>query len=42
VENEIPRRYPYSLGEKSYNSNTPKDVTMWQRVWWDLAATGKK
>lgn len=37
VENVIPRRYPYSLGEKSYNSNTPQNVDMWQRVWWDVA-----
>jgi hypothetical protein len=42
VENEIPRRYPYSLGEKSYNSNTPQNVDMWQRIWWDLAPAGKK
>ncbi|HTX87451.1 MAG TPA: SusD/RagB family nutrient-binding outer membrane lipoprotein [Bacteroidales bacterium] len=33
----IPRRFPYSLGEKSYNSNTPTDVDIWQRVWWDKA-----
>lgn len=38
VENVIPRRYPYSLGEKSYNSNTPMNVDMWQRVWWDVAS----
>jgi hypothetical protein len=37
IRNEIPRRFPYSLGEKSYNTNTPKDVTMWDRVWWDKA-----
>jgi hypothetical protein len=36
----IPRRYPYSLGEKSFNPNTPKGVTLWNRVWWD--AGGKK
>lgn len=39
---EIPRRYPYSLNEKSYNpDHTPKNVDIWQRVWWD-AAPGKK
>lgn len=37
VENVIPRRYPYSLGEKSYNSHTPTNVSMWDRVWWDVA-----
>jgi hypothetical protein len=37
VFNIIPRRFPYSLGEKSYNSNTPTTVTMWDRVWWDVA-----
>ena len=36
VQNEIPRRFPYSLGEKSYNSHTPQNVDMWQRVWWDV------
>jgi hypothetical protein len=36
-KNEIPRRFPYSLGEKSYNSNTPPNVTIWDRVWWDKA-----
>jgi hypothetical protein len=41
VENIIPRRFPYSLGEKSYNSHTPMNVTMWERVWWDVAP-GKK
>ncbi len=38
VKNEIPRRFPYSLGEKSYNSYTPQNVDMWQRVWWDAPA----
>jgi len=37
VENVIPRRFPYSLAEKSYNTNTPKNVDLWQRVWWDPA-----
>jgi hypothetical protein len=37
VQNVIPRRFPYSLGEKSYNTNTPANVDMWQRVWWDVA-----
>ncbi len=37
VQNVIPRRFPYSLGEKSYNSNTPKNVDMWQPIWWDSA-----
>ncbi|MDP4281861.1 MAG: SusD/RagB family nutrient-binding outer membrane lipoprotein [Bacteroidota bacterium] len=37
-ETEIPRRFPYSLGEKSYNSNTPKNVTIIDRVWWDKKA----
>ncbi len=40
VENVIPRRFPYSLGEKSYNSNTPVNVTLWNNVWWDVV-TGK-
>jgi len=37
VQHVIPRRFPYSLGEKSYNTNTPANVDMWQRVWWDVA-----
>jgi hypothetical protein len=37
VENVIPRRFPYSLGEKSYNTHTPMNVTLWDRVWWDVA-----
>jgi hypothetical protein len=37
VQNVIPRRFPYSLGEKSYNTNTPTNVTLWDRVWWDVA-----
>jgi hypothetical protein len=41
IKNEIPRRFPYSLGEKSYNSNTPANVDMWQRVWWDKLVSGK-
>ena len=40
VENVIPRRFPYSLGENSYNSNTPVNVTLWNNVWWDVV-TGK-
>jgi hypothetical protein len=38
VENVIPRRFPYSLGEKSYNSHTPMNVTLWDRVWWDVGS----
>jgi len=34
---EIPRRYPYSVDEVTYNSNTPVVADIWQRVWWDLA-----
>jgi hypothetical protein len=34
----IPRRFPYSLGEKSYNTYTPTDVDLWQNVWWDKAS----
>jgi hypothetical protein len=37
VRNEIPRRFPYSLGEKSYNSNCPQTTTLWDRVGWDVA-----
>jgi hypothetical protein len=37
VQNVIPRRFPYSLAEKSYNTNTPMNVTIWDRVWWDTA-----
>jgi len=37
VQNVIPRRFPYSLGEKSYNTFTPANVTLWDRVWWDIA-----
>ncbi|MCX6252726.1 MAG: SusD/RagB family nutrient-binding outer membrane lipoprotein [Bacteroidetes bacterium] len=33
--NNIPRRFPYSTDEKSYNPNTPKNVTISDRVWWD-------
>jgi len=32
---EIPRRFPYSQSEITYNSNTPSGITITQRVWWD-------
>ena len=35
AQNVIPRRFPYPLSEKNYNSNTPLNVDIWQRVWWD-------
>jgi len=32
---EIPRRFPYPLTEMVYNPNTPKGLTLTDRVWWD-------
>jgi hypothetical protein len=32
---EIPRRFPYSQSEITYNSNTPANITIVQRLWWD-------
>jgi hypothetical protein len=38
---EIPRRFPYSVDEQTYNSNTPvlpnAPYQIWERVWWDKA-----
>lgn len=34
-ENEIPRRFPYSTDEITYNPNTPSGVLITDRVWWD-------
>jgi hypothetical protein len=42
ARNEIPRRYPYSVDEVTYNSNTPKITDIWERVWWDKATGGSK
>jgi len=36
----IPRRYPYSVDEVTYNSKTPKIADIWVPVWWDVH-TGK-
>ena len=34
----IPRRFPYSTDEKSYNPNVPQPYpTISDRVWWDVA-----
>jgi len=35
VANEIPRRFPYPTDALTYNPNTPQDVTIWDRIWWD-------
>jgi hypothetical protein len=37
AKNEIPRRFPYSLGEKSYNPSGGSlyNMTIYDRVWWD-------
>jgi hypothetical protein len=32
---EIPRRFPYAQDEITYNSNTPANVLITQRLWWD-------
>ncbi len=32
---EIPRRFPYATDPITYNPNTPQDVSIWDRVWWD-------
>jgi len=44
LENVIPRRFPYSLGEKSYNPSGAAvyPATLWDRVWWDVIAGGGK
>jgi hypothetical protein len=34
-ENAIPRRFPYSTDEITYNPNVPSGVTIMDRVWWD-------
>lgn len=34
-ESEIPRRFPYSTDEITYNPNVPEGVTIMDRVWWD-------
>jgi len=33
---EIPTRFPYPEDEVRYNSNCPKDVTIFEKVWWDM------
>jgi hypothetical protein len=39
VKVEIPRRFPYSVDEQTYNTNTPvlpnAPYQIWERVWWD-------
>ena len=36
AEDEIPRRFPYTSLEMTYNNeNVPKGVTITDRVWWD-------
>ncbi|MCX6245673.1 MAG: SusD/RagB family nutrient-binding outer membrane lipoprotein [Bacteroidetes bacterium] len=39
VKAEIPRRFPYSVDEQTYNTNTPvipnSPWQIWERVWWD-------
>ena len=32
---QIPRRYPYPQEEVTYNENTPKDLTINSKNWWD-------
>jgi len=32
---EIPRRFPYSQSEITYNPNTPENIVITQRLWWD-------
>jgi hypothetical protein len=32
---DIPRRFPYASDPITYNPNTPQNVTIWDRVWWD-------
>lgn len=34
-EDDIPRRFPYSTDEITYNPNVPDGVTIMDRVWWD-------
>ncbi len=31
----IPRRFPYPTDALTYNPNTPQNVTIWDRIWWD-------
>ena len=39
--NEIPRHYPEAQSETNYNPNTPTDINLWSRVWWDVTAPTK-
>ena len=39
--NEIPRHYPEAQSEANYNPNTPKNIDLWSRVWWDATTPGK-
>jgi len=32
---QIPRRFPYPQEEVTYNENTPKDLTINSKNWWD-------
>lgn len=35
TNSEIPRRYPYSQEEVTYNSNVPGDASIFDQIWWD-------
>ncbi|MCX6281080.1 MAG: SusD/RagB family nutrient-binding outer membrane lipoprotein [Bacteroidetes bacterium] len=39
--NEMPRHYPEAQSETNYNPNTPTDIDLWSRVWWDVSAPTK-
>jgi len=38
---EIPRHYPEPQSEVNYNPNTPGNIDLWSRVWWDATTPGK-
>ncbi|MCX6286867.1 MAG: SusD/RagB family nutrient-binding outer membrane lipoprotein [Bacteroidetes bacterium] len=40
-QNVIPRHYPEAQSETNYNPNTPPDINLWSRVWWDAQAPTK-
>ncbi|MEI6889795.1 MAG: SusD/RagB family nutrient-binding outer membrane lipoprotein [Bacteroidales bacterium] len=40
--NEIPRHYPEAQSEVNYNPNTPSNIDLWSRVWWDSPLPDKK
>lgn len=39
--NVIPRHFPEAQSERNYNANTPPDINLWSRVWWDVAPPTK-